>query len=208
MAVFISGSVDDQFVGTATVYQNGVRMGTEQVKMSAGGGMGWLIFFGYNIISEIEASLQFGSQTRHLFPEVTNAEGEFHRNYIRNTYMWRFFNDEEHGTRGCLKIGAGVGIYFPGEYVVDLSRVGGSHYSIQYKKSWGSHYMLEYEWLTNPSYVKVAFGIRYYVVQYEMTGVRIVGQGGLASSYLGKYSKLNGSGFDIYTQFEGLFNLF
>lgn len=171
--------IEDNYVGTAYKYNEfGSLIRTEDVKMGGGGGQGVGLLFSYNIFSRVEILSQYTYLNRGLTPDPDDAEGDFRRHILQATGFLRLI---KFGESTYVKVGGGMGIYFPGEYVVDLSESGGARVVHKFDASQGIHYAIECEVWELGGVARL--GIQKYEVDYRLKN---------------SSEKLNGDGFAAY----------
>lgn len=171
----------------------GVTTDGDDISLSGGGGAGLALIGGYGLSSKWDIEVSVGGQVSELRPEVSNADGEFNRDFLRATLFYKIPSTPV----TQWKIGAGIGAYLAGEWDVDTSAVpGGNHDIIMYDDALGFHITGGYEVVVKES-VYFAAELMYYFVEYEANSWTRNSAPQSVNMLNDPFKNLNGSGIDL-----------
>ncbi|ACF12477.1 hypothetical protein Ctha_0005 [Chloroherpeton thalassium ATCC 35110] len=169
------------------------------VTLSAGGGVGGKLSFGYYLTPQFNANIEFGPQYSLLSESLDNADGGFSRTFVLGTLrlMLPISND------ASINIGGGIGSYMGGELDIDASKLyGGAHNIYEYKNAVGFHLLTEYEKFLEDGIWSFCIVLKYYNVTYDLDGVSSNGYSfpteWLSEEVKNQIGELDGSGIDLY----------
>jgi hypothetical protein len=177
--------------GAKSIYIGKTTTGAD-VNLSGGGGFGFGVGLGCQLSSRWEIVGNFLHQTSHLEPTVENADAAFSRNGLLATLRYTYYRKMRNGQESlALKIGAGMGQYYPNSLTVSVW----PHPNVSYKNAAGPHFYTDITFLRY-----FTLGMRYAAVSYTASSYSFDGHptaAQVANKPYKDYIDLNGSSCDF-----------